>query len=518
MFNQAMLAQTQPLNADNTWHYKLASDIVANKPIYWFGCDANRIFPDLLFSIVARLMPDGQYFQFWLVNYFIVSAFTLGISLICLSYALYSHNLRRIAFVATCCALFAMVTTFIPFWSYGGTAPGIHGGSLSAVIVSIALFSLIVNSDRIHLVLVLIFMTILTLLVMSNRYLVVCVVLPLIMSAQLIVDRANIRRGIILSTIIAMVAGLLLLHALNSSYLYRLVAPGSQPSLADVISPEWWIYRLPKEAIAFAVITERGQVLLGLCVMLTAMMSTVWQRWHPNQFIIDNDAIFAMTSAISTILAILFIIVMVDDEGGWRYRYLIVPFFLSVFALATKTVPLLCIRRTYLPYVLLSVACITFAGVVLTFDTSTQAREAKFQTELTQLSSVLAGHDGMSFHSGFGDYWTANDVSVRSPNISILAIGDPDVYLYNTNGFELCGNREFSFIILREDGEWPGADTIIKNLGLPLSRQTLRLDGFEKALLLFYNPKVIDKLVVQPGKAAVRRAFPNFECPGEAPR
>jgi hypothetical protein len=206
---------------------------------------------------------------------------------------------------------------------------------------------------------------------------------------------------------------------------------------------------------------------------------------------------------------------MVDDEGVWRYRYLIIPFFLSVFALSTMAVLLLRVRRTYLPYVILSIACITLAGGALTFDTSTQ--EAKFQTELTQLSSVLAGQDGMGFHSGFGDYWTANDVNVRSANIRMLAIGDPDAHLYNTNGLELCGTREFSFIILREDSEWPGADAIIKNLGLPLSRQTIRLDGFEKALVLFYDPKVIDKLVVQPGKAAVRRAFPNFECPG-APR
>ena len=128
MFDQAMLAPTQPLIADDTWHYKWASDILAQKPIYWFGCDANRIFPDLLFSIVAGVMPDGQSFQFWLINYFIVSAFSLGISLIFLSYALYSDNLRRMAFVAICCTFFAIITTFIPFWSFGVTAPGIHGG------------------------------------------------------------------------------------------------------------------------------------------------------------------------------------------------------------------------------------------------------------------------------------------------------------------------------------------------------------------------------------------------------
>jgi hypothetical protein len=518
VFDQAMLAPTQPLIADDTWHYKWASDILAQKPIYWFGCDANRIFPDLLFSIVAGVMPDGQSFQFWLINYFTVSAFSLGISLIFLSYALYSDNSRRMAFVAICCTFFAIITTFIPFWSFGVTAPGIHGGSLSAVIVSIALFTFIANSERMHLIPVVILMAILALLVMSNRYLVVCVVLPLIMSAQLVVDRANVRHGIILSIIISTACGLLLLHLLNFSYFYHLVAPGNQPSLADVLSLKWWIHRLPKEVIAYGRATARAQVFLGLSVMLTAVMITFWQGRRLNSLFSNREAAFKITSAISTILAILFIIVMVDDEGDWRYRYLIVPFFLSVFALSAMVVPLLRAGRTYLSYVLLSVACITSAGVALTFDTSTRALEAKFQIELTQLSSVLAAHDGMGFHSGFGDYWTANDVNVRSANIRILAIGDQDAHLYNTNGLELCETREFSFVILREDDEWPGVDTIIKNLGLPLSRQTIRLDGFEKALVLFYDPNVIDKLVVQPGKAAVRRVFPNFECPGAAPR
>jgi hypothetical protein len=168
-------------------------------------------------------MPNGQSFQFWLINYFIVSAFALGFSLIFLSYALYLEPPKRMVFVAICCSLFAIITNFIPFWSFGVTAPGIHGGSLSAVIASIALLTLIVNSDRINFGFVSVLMTIVTLLVMSNRYLVVCVVLPLFVAAVLIADRANIRRGIILSIIISAACGLLLLHILNFSYFYHLV-------------------------------------------------------------------------------------------------------------------------------------------------------------------------------------------------------------------------------------------------------------------------------------------------------
>src|SRR5262245_31169546 len=80
--SEAMLARTHSLNADNTWHFKWASDIVHANPIFWFGADANRIFPDLVFSLIAVALPGGQFYDVWVIYFFCIAGVSFGLSVI----------------------------------------------------------------------------------------------------------------------------------------------------------------------------------------------------------------------------------------------------------------------------------------------------------------------------------------------------------------------------------------------------------------------------------------------------
>src|SRR5262249_22074625 len=120
VMSEALLAPTlaNSLNADDTWHFKWASDILAGNPIFWSGVDANRIFPDLLFSLMAAVLPGGQSYDIWLIYFLGISGFSLGISLILLSRALYTESPERLLFFAWSCTTFVAVTTTLSFWSF----------------------------------------------------------------------------------------------------------------------------------------------------------------------------------------------------------------------------------------------------------------------------------------------------------------------------------------------------------------------------------------------------------------
>jgi hypothetical protein len=56
---QLLSASSRMMVGDNNWHFRLARDIVERKPVWWAAVDGNRLFPDLLFSIVAVALPGG---------------------------------------------------------------------------------------------------------------------------------------------------------------------------------------------------------------------------------------------------------------------------------------------------------------------------------------------------------------------------------------------------------------------------------------------------------------------------
>ncbi len=516
VLSEAMLAPGQPLAADNMWHFKWASEIVAGDPIYWSGVDANRIFPDLFCSIIAAALPGGQSFDAWVIYFFCISGLLLGLSLILLSRPLYRQSSARIVFFALSSTAFVAVTAALSYWSFWIVAPGNHGGSLCAVIAAMALFLMQVKAERTNHALLFAFALICTFLVMSNRYLVVSFMTPLLLAALLATQDRRRQVVLVSVTSLAILAGLAVWHILGSSHFYRMVAPGGQPSLHDALSWSWWESRVPKELRELAASPRRHQILLGLAVMCMAPFCSLWlllQKPDGNSTIMVRR-IFTLIVASSTIAAVLFVAIMVDDVGEWHYRYFVVPFCLAIIALSASAAPLLAsARRVWLIVVFLPALSVAMASVTPSFSMA-KPTYATFQGDLTQLSRILAEHDGMTMHNGFANYWVANEVSARSADIHVLSLTDRQPFIYrpyNNNASELCRNAEFSFV-LWEENDQPNLGAIVKQLGPPLSRQRIQLSRFGPVQVLFYDPKVLDEMIVQPARTAAPREFSHFQC------
>ena len=519
--SEAMLAPTQWFSSDNMWHFKWASDILAANPIFWSGVDANRIFPDLVFSLIAAALPGGQYFDAWVIYYFCISGLSLGLSLILLSRALYSESSERILFFAVSSAAFVVVTAILSFWSFWIMAPGNHGGSLSAVIVAIALFLMTLKSDRTNHLFLFAFALICTFLVMSNRYLVVCLMVPLLIAALSATQDRQRQIVLVWATLLSTTAGLIALRLLNHFYFYRMMAGGRHPSLDDLLSLIWWEGRIPKELRELANSTPRHQIILGFIIIGAV---TIWGFFGVSFRKADKNSTFTLRRsfgliiASSAVCAVLFVTVMVDDTGAWRYRYCVIPFCLAVIALSVIAVyPFGFKRQEWIAAGCMSVLALIISSASLSFDISARTYEARFQSDLRQLSSVLASHDGITIHNGFANYWIANEVSVRSADIKVLAIGELDYRLYNNNAWELCRNRSFSFILVWEKKDQsPTLSAVINQMGPPLSRQIIQLGRFGPVHLLFYDPELLDKVIVQPGRAIARHKFSHFQCPNSS--
>src|SRR5262249_33139625 len=112
-------------------------------------------------------------------------------------------------------------------------------------------------------------------------------------------------------------------------------------------------------------------------------------------------------------------------------------------------------------------------------------------------------------HKGIANYWIANEVSVRSANINVLTAG---YGFLATNAWELCDNRDFSFILVDEERDQPNMDPIVKEIGPPSSSQRIQLGRFGSVQVLFYDAELLDKKIIQPARAAARSTFPNFQC------
>ena len=599
VLSEALLASTLSLNGDNTWHFKWASDILATKPIFWSGVDANRIFPDLLFGLIAAVLPGGQSYDTWVIYFCCISAVSLGVSLILLSRTLYKQSSQRLLFFGMSCAAFVAVTTTLAFWSFQIMAPGYHGGSLSMVIVVAALFLMNTQIERESHLLLFVFALVCSLLVMSNRYLVVCLIVPLLISSSWATQDPRRRILIVSATLLSSAAGMEFLHLLNSSDFYRLVAPGKQPSLHEYLSWTWWNGRIPKELRELADAWRRNQIILGLVIMAAAMIWGFWPvfRRPDKSPTLALQRTFRLTAAISAFSGILFVVVMVDDVSDWRYRYLTIPFclavitlsaiaiypfnfkrrswlvaaflsvlsliiasvwlsndfwkrisnlltdhdgitihswlssywvaneevsvrpfFLSLIALSAIAVyPFSLKRRALLAAVCLSALSLMMASVRVSLDTFGRTYEMQFRADLRQLSRLLANHDGKTIHNGFANFWIANEVSVRSADIRILTgltwLNEPSYWLYSNNAWELCSKRDFSFILVQEGRGQSNVDAIVNQIGPPSSQQGIQLGRFGPVQVLFYDAKLLDKVIIQPGRAAARNEFANFQCP-----
>lgn len=110
---QAPMIDTREMSADNTWHFRLARDILSGREIYWAGVDANRFFPDLLFSMAAVVLPFGR-------NRIILGGFTALSALAALSFTLIKTDDTggwHYRYLAVSTAFALVMLCVLPFWS-----------------------------------------------------------------------------------------------------------------------------------------------------------------------------------------------------------------------------------------------------------------------------------------------------------------------------------------------------------------------------------------------------------------
>ena len=308
------------------------------------------------------------------------------------------------------------------------------------VIAATALFLMNIKAERINYLFLFAFALICTFLVMSNRYLVVCLMVPLLIAALSVTQDRRRRIVLVSATLLSTAAGLEILHLLNSSNFYRLVASEDSrlASLHDFLSLIWWEGRIPKELRELANAWRRNQIILGLAIMGAV---TIWGFWLPFRKSDRNSTltlrrIFRLIVAVSTICAVLFVAVMVDDVSDWRYRYFVIPFCLAVIALSAIAVyPFDFKRRAWFVAVGFSVLSLMLASVWLSKDIP------------SRILSLLADHDGMTIHNWFADYWTANEmVSVRPFCITVIALSAIVVYPRLQTTSMACGSMSVGFV------------------------------------------------------------------------
>lgn len=136
---QIIYTPARDLGPDNTWHYRLARDIVQGVPVFQAGLDGNRLFPDLLFVVASYVLSGGSLFTQWLPSFYCLFFLSVYLSLVAVAPTLYEHVTERRAFVLLSVVglwLFELVAPFWPRWIFD---PGNHGTGLPVAFLCLAL-------------------------------------------------------------------------------------------------------------------------------------------------------------------------------------------------------------------------------------------------------------------------------------------------------------------------------------------------------------------------------------------
>jgi hypothetical protein len=496
---------------DNTWLFRWALDVVRERPIFWSGVDANRTFPDLLFSLIAALLPEGEKYNRWLDYYYAIFTFSTWAALLLLATVLYPERERRFAFVSVASASLVGIAVLLPFWDSEIMLPGNHGGSIPLVLIVFSILLLDVRQNRYRYLLFSAYILLCAGLVMANRYLALVVIVPLFICA-LLLKRSCVEKVLAsASTLFAALLGFLALHELNSSRFFHLVAPGHHPSFGDASSISWWVSRPYKELHQIVSATDGAQLLAGLVIIAFAIAYGTFRLFSSRRAgKMEGETALATFASASGIISLLFILIMVDDSGDWHYRYLTVALTISTFLMAAAAIT----RPSgiQIVYLIAPLVMLLPASYMLLSSSTSYAidYERSFREDIDHLSSVLMLHDHRAAHVGLTHYWIANEVTARAPNIQLLSVvGSGLVYWpYNNNSAELC-HINVSFILVQPSIGEPRVDPLVFP---PQSSTSLKLGRFGIVNLLFFDDGFLDDRIVRPARAAARREFSSFNC------
>lgn len=539
---QILYTPARDLGPDNTWHYRLAHDIVTGVPVYWAGLDGNRLFPDLLFSIAAFVLSGRAQFEGWLPYFYVLFFLTTYLSLIALAATLYDEVIERRAFVLLAVAGFWAFELAAPFWPRWFFDPGNHGTGLPVAIACLALAFYMNRNRRFDWLAAVVFVLAASLLVGSNRFLFIAFLGPLLLAligllvAQTAARRVEQRNAVltlpprrrtplpalVLMTGVAIIGSYLAYRTLSTLSWHKATTFMGISFLDRDLSLEWAVEKLGREVDDFRgfFVTMNKQVAVGpallfvtVIVSLVRLVSMV--RRGSVQPLEGNRVALGLLAAGSAVLSIAFVVWGWDEKTEWRYRYLAMATAFAVVFLATLLVrPAVSLPRPGWvgAGLLLALAALTVIPATGDYARGRAERQRKFTREIDEVKRWVAANTRATPLKGLGEYWVAMDITSRTDLRIDLLNEEAQARLYNSNAGALCFGGH-SFILRKIGPDAPRRQDIVALLGEPQATKGMTIEGHEEVEILVYDPAIIQSRIVDEGRKEAPRLWPNFKCP-----
>lgn len=535
---QVIYLPAHPFIADNTWHFQLARQIVEHGQVFWSAVDANRLFPDLMFGILAFVLPGGDSYPIWLYYYAGVLIVSLYASLVALASTLYEEHGERRCFLLAASSLLWLLVLASPFWDRWIFTPGNHGSGLPVCFASLAIALRMNGNRRVTLLGACGFVLAATLVMASNRYLLICLLLPFLIAVPVVAlvrfRTRTTNRGLpftgrasgslaslIALTAISAISGYLTWRIVGALPWHRTVALGRTPVLPSSHYLGWLKSRFGKELLELGgALGQSWDITLGFAVVLATIPAALFllrrlaSEPQPTG-LVENRTIFGLTAAFSGLLSGAFILIMVDDAGDWHYRFLTVPVILAVVLLASLPVRWQPFagpgRRTAaaMAVPLLLLALTAYASDIRKRIYAPEERA--LEQSVRQLAQVIESRSP-GYARGLSDYWRANDVSARSNSLRVATVDETGrFFFYNNDASDVC-NHDYSFILHDLRRDLPRRDAIVSRLGEPDRVAQVELGRYGDIEILYYDPGVLDREILDPAKQAAAELFPTLKC------
>lgn len=521
-------------SADATWHYRLALDLLHGRPIYWFGVDANRFFPDLLFTLLGLVITGGGRFTTWLYAFYAIQFVATYLALYALASAVTRDARERLSLCVLGIAGLLLLTTLSSYWCGWFLEPGGHGTGLSACLAVVALALGLNRAPRLNVAGALLLVGAGALLIASNRYLLVGLFLPLLIAFGAAALRRRLGRGgagkegargpilaVLGCLVAAMVLGALAWRAMEHLSWYRVTGGGSFPPI-DPLNPWPWLRQQVVKTVVDLNVTggEPRQIRYGLVLLfaagLTASLTAlgIVRRGRPGEAA-ETRLVLALFTAAAALCAVAFVLVMAVETGPYRYRYLTVPLGFGVVYLAARLAGLPLLTRGGQGWIAaVLVALLATALFRLSERQGTAEGNRALDRGVVRLEQALRARSPATPLKGFADYWMAHDVTVRSSLVHLLSmkVDEPRVTPYNNNAAELCGEG-FFFVLHDRHRDEPRRSTIVGGLGEPQAVESVSVGRYAEVDILYYDPRTLRERLIEPSRDEARRLFPRFRCP-----
>lgn len=535
---QILYTPARDLGPDNTWHYRLASDIVTGVPVYWAGLDGNRLFPDILFALAAFVLSGQSLFEGWLPFFYALFFLALYASLIGLAAALYATVPERRAFALLSVAGLWAFELAAPFWPRWFFDPGNHGTGLPVVFACLALAFWMNRLGRFSLGAGAVFVLAASLVVGSNRFLLLVFLVPLFGALlAVLASRWAVRQGYLSSIAakrdLAPLPALVLLTcaAAAGSYIaYRSLGDlswhkGTTFMGAQIVDRGWsldWAWqKLLKEAgdLMGFFFEKSWQVVVGPLLLLAtvppALVLLVRAMRRSSRGAQESRAVFGLFTALAAVLSIAFVVWAWEETSEWRYRYFAMATAFSVVFLVSFLVrPALSLPRPgwFGAGALLTLAALTVIPAVGGDARGRAERHGKFVREVDEIGRWVAARTTAIPIRGLSEYWAGMDITART-DLRIDSLDEKArARFYNSNAGALCLGG-YSFILRKTGPDSPRRHEILALLGEPQATKTMELEGHQGIELMAYDPAAIQSRIIEEGKKEATRLFPNFSCP-----